>query len=246
MDDGQERTELLRKHVMENVLEPMKDLMPRIIKGLRELNIHFPIQKIAYMELRRHLAIPELAGLRDELLRYLEKGYRFKKYYWKFIQRSYKMFDREMKRDGSCAPGYKYYQTLRIDMYLALFGREGEVWGSRYDSYIEKIRARSGGKGDAPRTGAELLGDIGGLMEKPVNAIKKQQRLLLRDTIRMRKRILALIEDPSELLTVVERTGDEDGGDRKDDDEVEVSKKDVVEDDDGVERGEAEDGGMAE
>ncbi len=190
----------IRKHIRDTVLLTVKNLMPRIIKGLQEYNIHFPIQKIAYLEMRGDLIRDELLAFREELLAYLEKGYRFKKYYWKFIQRSYELFDSEMKNDESCSPGYKYYQSLRIDMYLALFGLEAKSWSARFDAYIEKIRKKTGSKGPAPRNGMEMLGCIAKTMEKPIRKIKERQKKLLRSTEEMMERVNELYSDPDIFL----------------------------------------------
>ena len=214
------RQELLRKHLYEKVLDPMKELIPRIIQGLREFNVHFPIQKIAYMEIRGYLAVDELLGFRDELLQYLEKGYRFKKYYWKFIQRSYRLFDDEMKKEGAFAPGYKYYQTLRVDMYLALFGLEGDVWCGRFDSYIAQIKNRCGGPAEDGRTGKILLADIAKRMGTPMTAIEKRQKMLIRESLRMKKRVNGLIEDPSELLGDTKKSSKGGGGRGEPEDEA--------------------------
>ena len=207
----------IREHVRDTVLLTLKNLMPRIIKGLEEFNIHFPIQKIAYLEMRGDLIRDELLSFREELLAYLEKGYRFKKYYWKFIERSYELFDTEMKNDESCSPGYKYYQSLRIDMYLALFGLEAKSWSARFDAYIGKIRGKTGGKGPAPRNGMEILGCIAGTMEKPIHKIKERQEKLLDSTREMMERIEELYADPDILLARGDEGGSEplsvEGGD---------------------------------
>ena len=195
-----------RKHIRENVLLPLRKLMPRVVKGLKELNIHFPIQKIAYLEMRGDLATEELKEFREELLAYLEGGYRFKKYYWKFIQGSYKLFDREMKVDGSSIPGFKYYQALRIDMYLALFGLEGESWSFRFDDYIGKIRERAGSLEPAPRTGREFLADAASLMEIPIRKIKQRRKKLLKKSRIMNRRVKELFRD-TEAPAEGEKTG---------------------------------------
>ncbi len=187
-------------HIRKRVLEPLEELIPRVIKGLKEFNIHFPIQKIAYLEIQGDLAPEGLEGFREELLEYLEKGYRFKKFYWNFIQRTYALFDKEMKKDGSSIQGFKYYQALRIDMYLALFGLEGRAWSARFDSYIGKIRERVGSTGPPPRTGEQFLADLKEIMETPVGKIKKQQKSLLASTRRMQKRIIELRKNPSILM----------------------------------------------
>jgi len=187
-------------HFRKRVLEPLGELIPRVMEGLKELNIHFPIQKIAYLEIQGDLAPEELKEFREELLEYLEKGYRFKKFYWKFIQRTYALFDKEMKGDGSFIPGFKYYQALKIDMYLALFGREGKAWCARFDSYIPKIREKVGNPEPSPRTGEQFLAALTELMETPIKKIKKQQRMLLTSTRELRKRITELRKDPSILV----------------------------------------------
>ena len=196
----EEQDAAVREHIRENVLVPLMKMMPRVIKGLKEFNIHFPIQKIAYLEMHGDLVVEGLEGFREELLAYLEGGYRFKKYYWEFIQRSYKLFDREMKKDGSFIPGYKYYQALRIDMYLALFGQEGETWCARFDDYIGKIRERAGGSEPAPRTGREFLNDGGSLMEIPVRKIKQRQKKLLKKSRIMNRRVKELYRDAEEQM----------------------------------------------
>lgn len=187
-------------NIRKRVLEPLEEMMPRVLKGLKEFNIHFPIQKIAYLEIQGDLASEGLQEFRKELLEYLEKGYRFKKFYWKFIQRTYALFDKEMKRDGSSIPGFKFYQTLKIDMYLALFGLEGKTWCARFDSYIEKIREKVGSAEPPPRTGEPFLADLTELMEAPIKMMKKQQKRLLASTLDMQKRIIELQRDPSVLL----------------------------------------------
>jgi len=187
-------------HIRKRVLEPLGELMPRVIEGLKEFNIHFPIQKMAYLEIQGDLAHDELQEFREELLKYLEEGYRFKKYYWNFIQRTYALFDKEMKKDGASIPGFKYYQALKIDMYLALFGFEGEAWNARFDSYIEKIREKVGNMEPPPRTGEQFLCDLKKIMEIPVKKINKLQKKLLASTRVMEERINHLREDPSVLL----------------------------------------------
>ena len=198
----------IREHIRDKVLFTIKNRMPRIIKGLEEFNIHFPIQKIAYLEMRGDLIREELLVFREELLVYLEKGYRFKKYYWKFIQNSYKLFDSEMKTDGGCAPGYKYYQSLRIDMYLALFGLEAQSWSARFDAYIGMIRKKTGSKGPAPRNGSEILKCIAETMKKPIRKIKERQASLLESTNVMMERVNELYSNPDILLAGGEEEGE--------------------------------------
>ena len=63
----EERDVAVREHVRENVLVPLMKMMPRVIKGLKEFNIHFPIQKIAYLEMHGDLVVEGLEGFREEL-----------------------------------------------------------------------------------------------------------------------------------------------------------------------------------
>jgi len=195
-------------HIRKRVLAPIEELVPKVIEGLQEFNIHFPIQKIAYLEIKGDLAREGLEEFREELLEYLEKCYRFKKFYWKFIQRTYALFDKEMKKDGSFIPGFKYYQALKIDLYLALFGLEGKTWSARFDSYSPKIREKVGNTEPPPRTGERFLTELRELMETPVKRIKKQQKMLLASTRELKIRINELRRDPSPLLKRESKRGE--------------------------------------
>ena len=198
-------------HIRKRVLRPLGKLMPRVLVELEEFNIHFPIQKVAYLEIQGDLAPEWLREFREELLKYLEKGYRFKKFYWKFIQRTYALFDKEMKRDGSFAPGFKYYQALKIDLYLALFRPGRKEWSARFDSYIEKIRNKVGNPRPPPRTGEQFLTDLSELMETPVAKIRKQQRKLLASTRKLQKRMKEIDSDPLILLKMEKERGETEG-----------------------------------
>lgn len=182
---------MTEEETVRDVLSAIKVTLGSIVAKLEDFDIHFPMQKLAYLEVEGKLMLDEILPLRDEILDFLKMGYEFKKAYWALIQRSYGLYDTEMREDGNYLPGNRFYQSLRIDMYGALFGNDRDIWIARFDNYAERIRNRLGKKGAPPRNGEVFLSDVYRRVEEEIGGIKGEQRKFLKRT----RELSGLVED---------------------------------------------------
>ena len=92
---------------------PLKKNLELIIKRLKELDIHVPLARISRMELAGKFNDESLDSLRKYIHGYLHVTNNYRKVYFEFIKKIKIVFDREMTKDGSFAPGLKQYDSLK-------------------------------------------------------------------------------------------------------------------------------------
>lgn len=201
----------MKEHSTDNfnhkkALETLRGHLSSVVDSLEVYDVHFPVQKIAYFEIRGVLFRKEFRPYREMLLNYLKQGYRFKKYYWSFIERTFRVLDAEMKKDGSYVPDNKYYRSLQVDVHLVLFDIDRETWVVRYNAYIEKIRNTIGEFSSPPRDGKELIEAVCARMEMPIIRVKKWRESFLRASLNMQKKIDVLCLEKGVAFSTKDKT----------------------------------------
>jgi len=169
------------------IMGKIMDTLKEIESYLDRLDVHFPIQSIAYLEMRQQLHIEGIIEHREYILEYLEKGYRFKKFFWSFIEKTYNVFGSEMKRDGNHFSNSKFFKALQIDFYMALFDVNKSTWIKRFDDYVPRMREMTGQSGVYKgRNGKKFISEIKERLGNEISGALKWRDEFLENTKKAR------------------------------------------------------------
>jgi hypothetical protein len=154
---------------------PLKKILDLVIKRVKELDIHLPLSRIARMDLSGMFEDETLHGLRKYIYKYLKLANEYRKVYFEFIKKNKVVFDREMTKDGSFAPGIKKYDSLKNQLGEALLKTNGKVWIVSYDQYLPTIREHSDKRKKEPRNGKKMFDQLHKKFSNELKEIKKLQ-----------------------------------------------------------------------
>ena len=167
----------------DNVFIELLEIMESVIARLKGLDLDIPIYKIARMDLKHRFALPFPEPLKKDIYRFLRSANKYRRVHFNLKKYAEKVFDKEMKKDGSYGPQTREYKSLKIQLFKALLGglRRGEskAWIRSYDSYITEIRAHSQKGAVEPRNGMEFYKSCRAKTKNRLTAIKKRQRSLI-------------------------------------------------------------------
>ncbi len=177
MTDEERKRRLIaqQKRDLQKVFKPILKTMKEVIDGLGKLELDIPIYDIARMDIEGQFSRNRHENMRQSILDFLKRANKYRKTYWEFQKSSKKIFDREMKKNGSYAPGLSEYESLRNQLYRPLLDENSKVWEISYDNYLHKIREHSRKGTRHPKKGAIMFNVIESKQKPTVSHIKKMQ-----------------------------------------------------------------------
>ncbi len=175
---------------------PLKKTLEIIIKRLKELDIHIPLARIAKMDIAMMFNDESLGELQKYVHEYLHVVNDYRKVYFEYIKKSKIVFDREMTKDGSFAPGVKQYDSLKIQLSDYLLKTEGKVWITSYDQYLPTIREHSDKRSKNPKNGKKMFETLKSKFNKDLKEIKRLQSLALKKSKSFQKDLDIAIRNP--------------------------------------------------
>jgi len=127
------------KTTKKEIYIPLKKILETVIKRLKEFDIHVPLGHIGRMDLDGRFQDESLVHLRKYIYDYLKMTNKFKSVYFNYMKKTKVAFDSEMAKDGSFAPGFKQYDSLKNQLSDSLLKTDGKVWIMSYDQYLPTI-----------------------------------------------------------------------------------------------------------
>ena len=167
-----------------------------VVERTRVFDLDIPIYKIAYLDLRKKFNDRRLDELRKIIYFLLERSNGFRRDLWEFIKTVRLYYDQEMIKDGSYSPDLPQYETLKNDIHSAILAHEREVWATRYDSNLEKIRIRSQKTEMEPRDGGEMFDDLAEMVEDRIQTLREGQKQVMEDFSRFQDDLTRIMDDP--------------------------------------------------
>jgi hypothetical protein len=158
-----------------NVYKPLIKTIKKVIDGLGKLERDIPIYKIARMDIDGVFSKKRHAKMRKSVLGYLKKANTYRKTIWTFQKTTKKLFDEEMLKNGSSAPGLSEYESLRNQLPGSILDENGKVWSMSFDTYLPKIIEHSPKKKGKPIKGTQMFMLIEKKSKKTLGKIKKLQ-----------------------------------------------------------------------
>jgi hypothetical protein len=174
----EERARLLKiqqKKDAKKVYKPLIRTLKNVIDDLGKLERDIPIYKIARMDIDGVFSKKRHAKMRRSVLEFLKKANTYRKTIWNFQKNCKKLFDEEMLKNGSSAPGLSEYESLRNQLPKSILDENGKVWSMSFDTYLPKIIEHSPKSKSKPINGAQMFMLINKKSKKIVNKIKKLQ-----------------------------------------------------------------------
>jgi hypothetical protein len=175
---------------------PLYKLTGKIIKRLEKLELHVPIHKIAWMEVRGEFDAKRHKHLREDIIDFLKITNEYRKIHWNIIKLARKKFEVEMTKDGSYAPDIKEYESLKNEIPDVLIKGGKKVWAQSYDSYLPRIRERSLKKKHKPRDGKKMYKAISDDLKDTISLLKSQQEESLNSARRFRRGLELMKSQP--------------------------------------------------
>jgi hypothetical protein len=179
-----------------NLYRPLYKLMGKVIKQIKKIELDVPIYKIAWMEVRGNFLAKRHNKFRADVINFLRVSNEYRKIYWNLIKLSRRKFDVEMKKDGSCAPGVKEYESLKNEIPHAIIKTGKKVWIHSYDDYLPKIRQRSEKIKKKPRDGKRMHYAIQQDLKDVLNTLKAQQKEALEFARQFRNQLELVKNEP--------------------------------------------------
>lgn len=156
---------------------PLRKIVKDVIKSLKALELNIPIINIARMDLSGKLQDETLGDFRKTVYDYLKVTNQYRRLYFDFMKKSKTVFDSEMTKEGSFAPGLKQYESVKNQLFEAILKTDGSAWILSYDQYLPTIREHASKRSPKPRSGKKMFIDLKNLFEKDVKEIKEIQKL---------------------------------------------------------------------
>ncbi len=167
---------------------PLKKILEIVIKRVKDLDIHVPLAHIARMDIAGTFQDESLSGLKKDIYSYFRIANKYKHVYFEALKKSKVVFDSEMTKEGSFAPGFKLYDSLKNQLFEALLKTDGKVWIASYDQYLPTIREHADKRSKHPKDGKEMFNLFVTTFEKDLQEIKrlqestiKKSKLFIRD-----------------------------------------------------------------
>lgn len=183
------------KTTKKEIYIPLKKILETTIKRLKEFDIHVPIGHIGRMDLNGRFQDESLVHLRKYIYGYLKMTNKFKSVYFNYMKKTKVAFDSEMTKDGSFAPGFKQYDSLKNQLSDSLLRTDGKAWIMSYDQYLPTIREHSN-KRKHPRAGKEMYKNLNSRFNKQLKEINKLQNIALRKSRAFYKNLGLAMKNP--------------------------------------------------
>jgi hypothetical protein len=178
------------------VYVPLKKTLDLIIKRVKDLDIHVPLSYIARMDLAGRFQDETTKPMRKYVYKYLGVANKYRSIYFEFLKKSKTIFDREMAKDGSFAPGVKQYDSLKNQLPEALLKTNGKVWVTSYDQYLPTIREHAEKHSSKPRIGQSMYKALKLKFKKDLTEIKRLQALTIKRSKLFQKELNLAINNP--------------------------------------------------
>jgi hypothetical protein len=169
------RLKIQQKKDAKKVYKPLIKTMKNVIDGVGKLERDIPIYKIARMDLEGIFSKKRHTKMRRTILVVLKNANAYRKTYWEFQKTSKKIFDQEMLKNGSYAPGLDEYESLKNQLHQSILDENSKVWEMSFETYLPKIIEHSPKKKGKPVKGAKMFTLINTKLQKKVGKIKKMQ-----------------------------------------------------------------------
>ena len=175
---------------------PLKKILETVIKRLKEFDIHVPIGYVGRMDLNGRFQDESLVYLRKYIYEYLKLTNKFKSAYFNYMKKTKVVFDSEMTKDGSFAPGFKQYDSLKNQLSESLLKTDGKAWIMSYDQYLPTIREHSNKRSKHPRAGKVIYKNLNSRFDKQLKEIKKLQKIALQKSRAFYKNLSFAMKNP--------------------------------------------------
>lgn len=164
-----------------NVYKPLLKVMPLIIKGLKEKDIWIPLSEIARLEIQGKMEDFRHELLRAQVVHFLKRSNRYKKTYFKIMEKSRANFERTMKKQGLYQPQMKEFRSLSVALPAALiFSKDRKTWIYSFNEYLPEILYRSDSKKSKSNDGEEVLGMLIDSVSRELDEMEKFRKISLK------------------------------------------------------------------
>jgi hypothetical protein len=106
------------------------------------------------------------------------------------------VFDTEMGKDGSFAPGLKQYNSIKNQLFEAILRTDGKAWIMSYDQYLPTIREHASKIKKNPRSGKKMFSDLKKHFKKDLKNIMDSRKLSIQVSKLFLKDIVYSIKNP--------------------------------------------------
>jgi hypothetical protein len=175
---------------------PLKKILELVIKRVRALDIQVPLSHIARMDLAGEFQDESLKPLKKQVYNYLRTANKYRQIYFESMKKSKLVFDTEMTKDGSFAPGLKQYESLKNQLFDELLKTDGKVWVTSYDQYLPTIREHADKRSKEPRSGQRMFKSLRAKIIKDLKEIKRLQVLTIKKSKTFKKDLDQAIKNP--------------------------------------------------
>jgi hypothetical protein len=159
------------------IYNPIKKTIKEIMKGLKQLELQIPIARLARMELAGLFLDDSLIEFKKTFNDYLRVVQKYRQLNFDFMNKTKIVFDGEMTKDGSFAPGLKQYNSVKNQLYEAVLKSDGKAWILSYDQYLPTIREHADKRSKKPRSGKQMYGDLKSIFKNDMKYIIEMQKL---------------------------------------------------------------------
>ena len=167
------------KTLKKEIYIPIKQTLELVIKRLKDLELNVPIAQIARMDLAGKFQNESLEEFKKTVYDYLRVANKYRSLYFEYTKKTKSVFDSEMTKDGSFAPGLKEYTSVKNQLSEALMKTDGSAWIMSYDQYLPTIREHSSKRSKNPKSGKKMFNDLNSKFAKQIEEIKKLQKLTI-------------------------------------------------------------------
>ena len=160
---------------------PLKAIVSEVIKHLKGLDLNIPIGQIARMDLAGKFQddTDSMELMKKTIYDYLHLANKYRSVYFEFLKKTKLIFDREMNKDGSFAPGLKQYNSVQNQLYESLLKTDGKAWILSYDQYLPTIRQHASKRTSKPRSGKAMYNFMKKKFEPDLKEIKNLQKITI-------------------------------------------------------------------
>jgi hypothetical protein len=164
-----------------NIYRPLLRILPDIIKGLKEKDIWLPLSPLARMEIQGKMDEGRHELLRAQVIHFLKRSNRYKKVYYRLMEKSRHNFEKLMKKHGVHQPQMKEYMALSVNLPMAIMFKKGKkAWIYSYDEYLPEILYRSDKKRAKPISGEAIHETIANIVAKDLDEMEKFRKISLK------------------------------------------------------------------
>ncbi len=169
------------KRKKKEIYIPLKAIVNDVIKRLKGLYLNIPISQIARMDLAGKFQDDRTSMelFQKTIHDYLRLANKYRSTYFEYLKKTKLIFDREMNKDGSFAPGLKQYNSVKIQLFEALLKSDNRAWILSYDQYLPTIREHANKRSSKPRSGKKMLNDMKKIFDPDLKKIMDLQTITI-------------------------------------------------------------------